>query len=376
MNARAILLCGALAACAVEAEPDGDAYVLEVPAGFPQPRIPESNPMSAAKVELGRYLFYDVRLSGNQTQSCGSCHFQELAFTDGRARAEGSTGEAHPRNANTLTNVAYNASLTWANPTLTELESQLLVPIFGEHPIELGATTYEDEILDRLAADERYPGWFREAFPGQDLDWDRVVDAISAFCRTLISGDSPYDRYVYQADTGALDQAALRGLELFYSERLECHHCHGGFNLTEASTHEGVSFDAARFHNTGLYNVDGNGAYPGENTGLFEFTGEPADMGRFRAPTLRNVAVTGPYMHDGSIETLEQVLRTYEAGGRVITEGPHAGDGRINPFKSGLVPGFALTDDERDDLLAFLGSLTDPTFLTDPRFSDPFAEQP
>jgi cytochrome c peroxidase len=377
MNRSLVLVCGLLAACEVEPEPDGDSYVLPVPVGFPQPRIPEDNPMSAAKVELGRHLFYDVRLSGNGTQACGSCHFQELAFTDGLVVAEGSTGEIHPRNANGLTNVAYNATLTWANPVLTELETQLLVPIFGEHPVELGATNHQDEILDRLAADARYPGWFEQAFPDHEikLDWDRIVDALSAFSRTLISGDSPYDRYVYQDDTSALSPEALRGLELFYSERLECHHCHGGFNFTESSVHADSGFDAARFHNTGLYNLDGQGSYPLNNTGLYDITSEPDDMGRFRPPSLRNVEVTAPYMHDGSIATLEEVIRTYEAGGRLIEDGPYAGDGRVSPLKSGLVPGFALTDEERADLIAFLKSLTDETFLTDPRFSDPFVDE-
>jgi cytochrome c peroxidase len=163
-------------------------------------------------------------------------------------------------------------------------------------------------------------------------------------------------------------------MELFYSERLECHHCHGGFNFTEASVHAGSAFDAALFHNTGLYDLDGAGAYPAGNTGLYELTGEPADMGRFRAPTLRNVAVTAPYMHDGSVETLEEVIRIYEAGGRLIEDGPWAGDGRSSPLKSGLIPGFALTDDERADLVAFLESLTDARFLTDPRFADPYEE--
>jgi cytochrome c peroxidase len=163
-------------------------------------------------------------------------------------------------------------------------------------------------------------------------------------------------------------------MTLFYSENLECHHCHGGFNFSEATIHAGSVFDSALFHNTGLYNLDGEGAYPANNTGIFEITGDPADMGRFRAPTLRNIAVTGPYMHDGSMDTLEAVLDHYAAGGRLIEDGPNAGDGRASPLKSGLVAGFSLTEDERADLVAFLESLTDETFLTDPALSDPYAE--
>jgi cytochrome c peroxidase len=346
---------------------------LAVPAGFPDPRVPDDNPITPEKVELGRYLFYDVRLSGNEQQSCGSCHLQELAFTDGLTTAEGSTGMVHPRNSNGLTNVAYNATLTWANPVLTVLETQILIPIFGDAPVELGALGREDEILARLADDPDTAARFEAAYPGEAIDWDTITGGLATFTRTLISGNSPFDQFTYQDDRNALGDAELRGMDLFYSERLECHHCHGGFNFTEASVHADSVFDSAFFHNTGLYNLDGAGAYPADNTGILEVTGAPEDMGRFRAPSLRNVAVTGPYMHDGSIETLEEVVRHYEAGGRLIEDGPYAGDGRESPLKSGLVPGFTLTDGERDDLLAFLEALTDPTFLTDPALSDPYA---
>ena len=346
----------------------------DIPAGFPEPKIPADNPMTAEKVELGRHLFYDKRLSGNETQSCSSCHEQALAFSDGEVTAQGSTGQFHPRNSPSLTNIAYNATLTWANPVLTELEEQLLLPIFGEHPVELGATGKEDEILGRIAADSTYQRLFARAFPAEtdQVNWDNIVRALSSFVRALISGDSPFDRFAYQGDGSALSPSARRGLELFYSERLECHHCHGGFNFTESTLHAGSVFDAALFHNTGLYNIDGNGSYPSDNTGLYEITGRSSDMGKFRAPTLRNIAVTGPYMHDGSAATLAEVIRSYEAGGRYITEGPYAGDGRANPLKSGFVAGFTLSDGEREDLIHFLESLTDATFLADPRFSNPF----
>ena len=128
------------------------------------------------------------------------------------------------------------------------------------------------------------------------------------------------------------------------------------------------------FHNTGLYNVDGAGGYPLDNTGLFGHTGNPADMGKFRPPTLRNIAVTSPYSHDGSVATLEEALRNYGQGGRVIEDGPYAGDGRSNPYKSGFVSGFRTTEQERADLLAFLESLTDETFLNDPSHADPWNE--
>ena len=366
-----------LGACAPPSDDDGAAARsdgLVVPDGFPEPVIPEDNPVTAAKLELGRHLFYDVRLSGNETQSCGSCHLQELAFTDGKTVGEGSTGELHARNANGLTNVAYNATLTWANPVLVDLETQALSPLFGDAPVELGAGGMEDQILDRLREDPDLSARFREVFPDEGIDWDTTIMAITTFTRSMISGDSPFDRFTYGDDAMALSEAELRGMQLFYSETLECHHCHGGFNFSEASVHADSAFDAELFHNTGLYNVDGQGAYPNNNTGVFEITGAPEDMGRFRPPSLRNVAVTAPYMHDGSMETLEEVVAFYERGGRLIEDGPYAGDGAESPLKSGLVAGFTLTDRERADLIAFLGSLTDETFLTDPRFADPYAD--
>ena len=348
-------------------------YDWGLPAGFPSPIEPEDNPMTAAKVELGRHLFYDARLSGNGTQSCASCHRQEAAFSDGLARAVGSTGETHPRSSMALVNVAYNASLTWAHPQLERLEDQIPVPMFGSQPVELGITGHEDVVLERLRADEIYEPLFQAAFPAATgpYDWDLIVKALASFTRALVSVGSAYDRFVFDKDETAMSASARRGMELFLSEDFECHHCHGGFNFSVASVHVATAFPEKVFHNTGLYDL-GDGAYPMGNQGAFEITHRPEDMGRFRPPTLRNVAVTAPYMHDGSIATLEEVIETYAAGGRRIAEGPLAGDGRRNPFKSGFVPGFPITEQEKADLVAFLHALTDESFLTDPRFSDPF----
>jgi cytochrome c peroxidase len=154
---------------------------------------------------------------------------------------------------------------------------------------------------------------------------------------------------------------------------LECHHCHTGFNFSDSTRHINTGFVSTPFHNTGLYNLDGQGSYPRGNTGVFELTGKENDMGRFRAPSLRNVALTAPYMHDGSVATLQEVINLYAAGGRNITEGEFAGDGRRNPHKSGFVSGFNISDQSKADLVAFLESLTDERFIQNPRFSDPFS---
>lgn len=350
-------------------------WVWDVPSGFPTPRVPADNPMNEAKVELGRRLFYDRRLSGNGTQSCASCHRQERAFTEDRATSLGSTGEAHFRNAMSLTNVAYNTTQTWSNNVVIHLEQQALLPMFGETPVELGLAGKEAELIARLVADQDYVSRFADAFPdeGGRVGLDTIVKAIAAFERTLISAGSAYDDFWYRKDPGALSPEAIAGFELFFSERLECFHCHGDFNFQASSSHTNTTFEEVVFHNNGLYNVDGAGAYPARDQGLYNLTHVDGDRGRFKAPTLRNIMLTAPYMHDGSLATIDDVIDMYAAGGRLLTDGPDAGDGRANPNKSTFVRGFTLTADERASLKAFLAALTDEAFVTDPRFSDPFA---
>jgi cytochrome c peroxidase len=353
----------------------GPAYAFDLPPNFPLPRVPLDNPMSEEKVALGRRLFYDKRLSGNGAQSCGSCHEQKRAFTDGRALAVGSTGKNHPRGAQGLANVAYASALTWAHPAMPLLEKQALVPMFGTEPVELGMSG-PDAVVARLKGDPIYDDLFRRAFPDtQDpFAFENVPRALAAFERTLLSGWSAYDRY-QAGDATAFGASEKRGLDLFFSETLECYHCHGGFLFSDSAVHAGSTFHEAFFHNTGLYNIDGQGAYPDGNRGVLEITTKPSDMGRFRAVSLRNVAVTAPYFHDGSAASLDEVLDHYAAGGRTITSGPHAGNGSASPLKNELVRGFSLSPQDRADVLAFLHSLTDERFLNDPKHADPFATE-
>jgi cytochrome c peroxidase len=316
--------------------------------------------MSDAKVELGRRLFYDTRLSANQTYACATCHQQRRAFTDGRPRAVGSTGGVHPRSAMSLVNVAYNVSYGWADPSLRTLEAQMRVPLMNEHPIEMGLAGREAEILQRFqSADDR--ARFAAAFPGEGAPTlGNAIKAIASFERTIVSGNSPLDRYLYRDDRAALSPSAAAGMKLFFSKRLHCSECHSGFNLSGPVDFTVAARRAApAFHNTGLYDVDGAGSYPEIDRGLKDATGKAQDMGRFRPPTLRNVAVTAPYMHDGSVPTLEAVLEHYASGG-------HA-----SRFRSRDVRGFTLRGTDRADLLAFLNSLTDDEFLQNPAFAPP-----
>ncbi|MBI4169777.1 MAG: di-heme enzyme [Acidobacteria bacterium] len=359
-------------------------YEWRLPPGFPPPVVPPDNPLTPAGIELGRYLFYDTRLSGNGTQACATCHRQDLAFTDGRARAVGSTCQVHPRSAMSLANVAYSPVLTWANPRLRSLEDQALVPMFGESPVELGLAGREVDLLARLRGEARYVEMFRAAFPGErdPIRIANVTRALASFERTLISGDSPYDRLVYRDDASALSKRAWSGMRLFFSDRLACSECHGGFNFSGPVVFQGMERPAdLLFHNTGLYDFDverpypaldtglrigaGLGGEPGSrlDTGLRAVTGKRRDTGRFRAPTLRNIALTAPYMHDGSIATLGEVIDHYAAGGRA------GGERRL---RSPLVRGFEIAEDEKRDLIAFLRCLSDEAFVTNPNLTDPW----
>lgn len=347
-------------------------WTWHLPPGFPEPKVPADNPMTEEKVQLGRRLFYDKRLSRNGTQACAGCHEQAKAFTDGKPVAIGSTGEHHRRNALSLTNVAYASSLTWGNPLINTFERQALLPLLGETPVELGWAGHEDELFARLAADADSAKRFAAAFPEDrgEISLATITKALAAFQRTLLSGDSPYDRWS-AGDAAALSDSARRGMDLFNSERLECYHCHAGFTFSDSVSHAGTALPETIFHNTGLYDVDRMGSYPLTDQGVLEVTGKAADMGHFRAPTLRNVTLTAPYMHDGSLATLSDVVDAYAAGGRAKQQ-----NGTASPSQSDLVRGFTLTADEKADLMAFLEALTDTSFVQDARHADPFAPAP
>ena len=369
----ALILGGAFVVPSMASASAPRQYQWALPKGFPKPNVPKNNPMSDAKVAVGRRLFYDVRLSGNGKQSCGSCHMQALAFTDGKAQAVGSTGQVHPRGAQSLINVVYNSTLTWANPALVTLEKQMEVPLFSADPVEMGVTdANRDTVLGRIKQDRWYDARFRKAYPGlkKPITWTTIIRSIAAFQRSMVSADSRYDRYL--EGKARFTAAEQRGMELFMGERAECHHCHGSFIFNDQVTYKGSPVVKPLFHNTGLYNLGGTGAFPEPNRGVFELTGDPKDMGAFKAPSLRNIAVTAPYMHDGSVPTLEAAVDHYAGGGRVIADGPFAGDGRANPYKDPLITAIELSPGDKADLVAFLKTLTDKRVLTDKRLSDPF----
>lgn len=390
MGARNVQLVVLLVACSggdVPAPPhedDSDVVpvdvraLLRLPDHLETPYIPDYNPITAERIELGRRLFYDRRLSGNGTQSCSDCHLQAHAFADGERTPTGSTGSVLVRNSPGLANVAWFSSLTWAHNGFSSLEDQLEVPIVNDRPVELGLNDGNiAEVLAALDEDPVYADLTPRAWPEVEggLTLSKVVFSLSSFCRSLVSGSSAFDRF-YAGDDTALTDAQKRGMTLFNGERFECFHCHSGVNLTSSYVDENTPEGSAvtSFFNTGLYNLDELGSYPPHDQGLYDVTLVDRHRGAFRAPSLRNVALTAPYLHDGSEPTLRDVLDNYMAGGRNITEGPWTGDGRLNPRRSTLVRGFRATEEEINDVIAFLESMTDEAFVTNPAFADPWVE--
>lgn len=319
--------------------------------------MPADNPMSEAKVELGRHLFYDGRLSADETIACSSCHDQAKAFTDGKKRSLGIHNNLTNNNSPSLANTAYLPALTWANPHMSSLEFQALVPLFGEEPEEMGSVGKETKIFTRLSSDAYYSKAFKKAFPEKPSpSLFTITRALGAFQRSLMSFQSPYDKFKYGKQKDALSQSAKRGEQLFFDHHFECYHCHQGILLTDNMQRSGSPWKETGFHNTGLYEK-----YPSSAQGLIEITGKDEDAGVFRTPSLRNVAVTAPYMHDGSISDLKGVIEHYAKGGRAK-----------HPMKDGMIVGFKATDKDIDDLIAFLESLTDEAFLKNPSHSDPW----
>ena len=369
-HARPALLVLTCLGAALAAPRSGAQHQWDLPPRVASPAVPAAAPMTPARIALGRRLFYDLRLSGNGTQSCATCHRQELVFTDARAQAVGSTGMVHSRSAMSLVNVAYRDALTWADPALRSLEEQALIPMFGTSPIELGLTGQEARVYAELGGDPVYQRLFQAAFPGVDdpVTTPNVALALAAFQRSIVSFRSPFDRYRQHEDRTALSASAMRGSVLFFSgRRARCSGCHRGLNLDGGSKTADSPADEVpvfQFHNTGLYNLSGPLSYPADDTGLHKKTGRLEHDGQFRIPTLRNIALTAPYMHDGSLATLDAVLDHYVTGGR--TE---------NPRRSSAIRPLTLTADDRRDLVAFLESLTDEALLRDPRWSDPWTAE-
>lgn len=316
-------------------------YALQIPEGFPDMIIPNDNPMTLEGVNLGRKLFYDPVLSADNIQSCASCHAQAFGFTDnGKRLSTGIDGIAGTRNAMAVINAGWMTSLFWDGRKPT-LESQALEPV--PNPIEMHLSWAN--AAAKLNAHPQYPDLFFDAFGTRTIDSMHVVKAIAQFERTMISGNSKWDKYL--RGEVALSQAEAKGFEIFFTEKGDCFHCHATILFTDNI-----------FHNNGL---DSDFT----DNGLFDVTGNSNDLGKFKTPTLRNITYTAPYMHDGRFETLEDVVDFYSEG---LQFSP-----TIDPLMKKINQGgIRLTDDEKQNLIAFIRTLTDTDFIDNPEFSNPF----
>lgn len=342
----------------------GTPYTLQIPANLPQMVVPASNPMTVEGVALGRYLFYEERLSANNSISCATCHRQAYSFQDSaNAVSTGIDGIAGTRSSMALINLGYANFFFWDGRAAT-LEDQIFQPV--RNPIEMHDTW--PNVVSKLQSTPAYPPLFNAAFGSSTIDSVKVSKAIAQFLRTLISGNSKYDRVKRGEDAFTPDEAA--GLTLFGLEGgpvglqiplqgggfvvgqggADCFHCH---------TEPTGLFTDEQFHNNGL------NSEPFPDLGHGAITGDPFDNGKFKVPTLRNIMLTAPYMHDGRFTTIDQVLDHYNDGGHPSST--------IDPFMKFSDPDLTLelTAQKRAQVIAFLNALTDESFLTNPAFSDP-----
>lgn len=303
-------------------------YALDLPPGFPEVDLPEDNLPTPLRVELGKRLFFDPILSRDSSISCGSCHFRRLGFADDKVISPGIEGRLGFRNAPILTNLIYRENFFF-DGGVPNLELQVVAPVEDENEMDfhLGA------VVERLARHPEYAALLEKAYPGKPLTF-AFTRAIASYERTLLTGQSAFDRYYYQGDSNALDSQEKRGWQLFQDKG--CRDCHSGPN-----------FSNEEFINIGLYaDYDYNG-----DPGRRRVTALDSDIGQFKVPSLRNIALTAPYMHDGSMQSLEEVVDFFASGGKA----------HFN--KNPQMQAFALSPQEKADLIAFLESLTDWDFV-------------
>ncbi len=323
----------------------------------------------SVKIELGRYLFFDRRLSVNNTRSCATCHNPQFAFTDGYKRSLGVYADLHQRNTQPLFNLSYLKYFTAADSTLHSPLQQMDNPLLSDHPAEMGVKGNEEKILQKIKGDEYYRQLFVDVT--SEISWTNIKSFINLFINSLRSYNSPYDKFI-KGDSTALNASQKKGLQLFFSDELKCASCHGGFNFSTPSVTDEKN-DTVFYFNTGLYNIDGKGAYPAYDEGLYQLTKSKPDMGKFRVPSLRNLSFTAPFFHDGSASTLTEVIDSYANGGRKIEEGINKGDGSKNPLKNPFIKGFSITQEDKINLISFLESLSDSTFINNAAYQNPFS---
>lgn len=317
-------------------------YDLIIPSDFPLIDLPTDYSMTEEGVALGRMLFYDPILSGDSTLACAGCHKQEYAFTDENQFSTGIDDLMGNRNAMQIINIGWVRKLFWDGRSVG-VESQALEPV--KNPIEMHDTW--ENAVDKLTRHPTYPELFFKAFGTWDISKELAASAIAQFERTLISANSKYDLVLTPNNGVQLTEEELNGFDIFNTEKGDCFHCHSGILFTDD-----------HFHNNGLdaEHID---------SGLADVTNNTHDEGKFKTPTLRNIALTAPYMHDGRFQTLEEVIDFY-------SEGLHFSESIDPLMKNVHEGGIQLTTEEKSDLISFLHTLTDTSFIHNPDFANPF----
>jgi cytochrome c peroxidase len=316
-------------------------------------------------VELGRHLFFDNRLSVNNTRSCATCHNPQLGFTDGYKKSLGAYADVLQRNTLPLFNLQEQKYFTAADSSLHSVLQQMDNPLFKTHPIEMGLEKgSEQKVIALIRNDAQYAQKFKTL--QAEINFKNIKKAVASFVLQIESYGSPYDSYL-KGDSAALTANQKLGKQIFFSSTTNCAQCHGGKNFNEPS-----SAVNSYYFNTGLYNVNNKNSYPVSDIGLAQVSKSDADNGKFKVPTLRNLLFTAPYYHDGSEESLAAVLKNYASGGRQIAKGEFLGDGRLHQNKHPLIKGFTISENEQLALVDFLYALTDSSILHNKSYKSPF----
>lgn len=331
-------------------EYDATPYALEY-GDMPAPDIAQDNQLTVQGVKLGRMLFYEPRLSKDGTQSCSSCHLQEYGFSDSAQFSLGVEGLRGRRQAMSIVNLAWNSNEFFWDGRAHLLRDQVVMPI--EDPLEMNES--HEMVVEKLSQDKAYTDQFIRAFGDEQITIERVSYALEQFCNSIVSHDSKWDRYERGEDS--LTASEMRGMELFFAEYnpffpsvsgADCQHCHSGKN-----------FENDEYLNNGL---DSDAEFT--DLGREEVTGDPADRAKFKVPTLRNIELTAPYMHDGRFQTLDEVVDHYNSD-------IHASSTVDVTLENTRGTGLMLTAQDKADLVAFLKTFTDHSFATDERYSNP-----
>lgn len=318
----------------------------------------------SANEQLGRLLFFDNRLSVNKSKSCASCHKPNVAFADNEVLPLGAFGDTVPHNTPTIINLADNELFNWANDNLTTLQQQSNFPLFGKHPIEMGNDSLDNTVFDFVYEDALYKPLLKKNKISK-LNWNLVKDLIASYVKTMKFRNSKYDKFLRGEIKLTKDEMA--GKNLFFSESINCKKCHNGRDFDEP---EFTMMNP--YQNIGLYSVGKDSMYGNNDNGLYDINKDKDDIGKFKIPTLRNVLLTAPYFHDGSADNIVDVINHYERGGRLTLSGKNAGDGKFHPNKNEDVNGFKVSEKQKKQLISFLNTLTDTSYLKNSFFKSPF----